>query len=89
MTDPTSDPGAYRCKVAPIPPEDGGVARFPNIPGYLGVGDAPEEAVEDARKVLFACLDALKAVDRATPAPSAPTSRRCKGVMERCRPVGR
>jgi Hemimethylated DNA-binding protein YccV like len=34
----------------------------------LGVGDTPEEAVE------VACLDALKAVDRAPPAPSASTS---------------
>ncbi len=40
----------------------------------LGVGDTPEEAVEDGQKALFACLDALKAVDRAPPAPSASTS---------------
>jgi len=38
--------------------------RFPDIPGCLGVGDTPEEAVEDGQQALFACLDALKAVDR-------------------------
>jgi antitoxin HicB len=65
---------AYRHEVAPIPPEDGGgfVARFPDIPGCIGVGDTPEDAVDDGRKALVACLDALKAVDRTPPVPSAP-----------------
>ncbi len=67
-----SDAGTYRCEMAPIPPEDGGghVVRFPDIPGCLGVGDTPEEAFEDGRKALLACLDALKAVDRTPPVPS-------------------
>jgi antitoxin HicB len=69
-----SDPVAYRYEVVPIPPADGGgyVACFPDIPGCLGVGDTPEDALDDGRKALFACLDALKAVDRAAPVPSAP-----------------
>ena len=69
-----SDLGAYRYDVAPVPPEEGGgyVVRFPDIPGCLGVGDTEEDAVEDGRQALFACLDALKAVDREPPVPSAP-----------------
>jgi antitoxin HicB len=67
-----SDPRLYPCRTAPIPPEDGGgyVASFPDIPGCLGVGDTPEEAIADAQQALLACLDALKAVDRAPPLPS-------------------
>jgi antitoxin HicB len=72
MSAPMSDPVTYRCEVAPIPSADGGgyVARFPDIPGCLGVGDTPEDALDDGRKALFACLDALKAVDRTPPVPS-------------------
>ena len=68
-----TDLAAYRYDVAPLPPEDGGgyVVSFPDIPGCLGVGDTPEEAIEDGQKALFAALDALKAVDRAPPVPSA------------------
>jgi antitoxin HicB len=71
-----SDPGAYRYSVAAIPPENGGgyVASFLDIPGCLGVGETPEEAVEDGQHALFACLDALKAVDREPPVPSAPSA---------------
>ncbi|HTV33042.1 MAG TPA: type II toxin-antitoxin system HicB family antitoxin [Methylocella sp.] len=68
-----TDLAAYRYDVAPLPPEDGGgyVVSFPDIPGCLGVGDTPEEAIEDGQKALFAALDALKAVDRPPPVPSA------------------
>jgi antitoxin HicB len=71
-----SDLGAYRYAAAPIPPEEGGgyVVTFVDIPGCLGVGDTEEEAIEDGQKALFACLDALKAVDREWPIPSAPPS---------------
>ncbi|MGO9235165.1 MAG: type II toxin-antitoxin system HicB family antitoxin [Methylocella sp.] len=69
-----SDLSVYRYDVAPIPAEEGGgyIVRFPDIPGCLGVGDTPEEAVEDGQQALFACLDALKAVDRPPPVASAP-----------------
>jgi antitoxin HicB len=69
-----SDLSAYRYDVAPISPEDGGgyVVSFPDVPGCLGVGGTPEEAVEDGQQALFACLDALKAVDRELPVASAP-----------------
>ncbi|HET6377830.1 MAG TPA: type II toxin-antitoxin system HicB family antitoxin [Methylocella sp.] len=45
---------------------------FPDIPGCLGVGDTPDEAIEEGKQALFACLDALKAVDRKPPLPAAP-----------------
>jgi antitoxin HicB len=71
-----TDLSAYPYSVAPIPPEDGSgyVVTFVDIPGCLGVGDTTEEAVEDGQKALFACLDALKAVDREPPLPSTPPS---------------
>lgn len=68
-----SGPDDYRYAVAQIPPEDGGgfIVRFPDIPGCLGVGDTPEEAIAEGKQALFACLDALRAVDRKPPLPSA------------------
>lgn len=70
-----SDLSAYPYEVASLPADEGGgyVVRFPDVPGCLGVGDTKEEALADGQKALFASLDALKAVDRQAPAPSAPT----------------
>ncbi|WP_454917517.1 type II toxin-antitoxin system HicB family antitoxin [Xanthobacter sediminis] len=67
-----SDLTAYPHELEPVAPEEGGgfVVRFPDIPGCLGVGDTPEEALADGRDALFACIDALKAADRAPPEPS-------------------
>jgi antitoxin HicB len=68
------DSGDYPYALAPLAEAEGGgyVVSFPDVPGCLGVGDTEEEAIADARKALFACLDALKAVGRTPPAPSAP-----------------
>jgi predicted RNase H-like HicB family nuclease len=68
-----TEPSAYRYETAPLPEAEGGgyVVSFPDIPGCLGVADTEEEAIADAQKALFACLDALKAVGRTAPAPSA------------------
>jgi antitoxin HicB len=70
------DLSAYQYVVSRAPDEDGGyfIVRFFDIPGCLGVGETEEEAVEDGRRALFACIDALKAVDRTPPAPSAQPS---------------
>lgn len=67
-----TDLSAYRYELKPLPPEEGGgfVATFPDIPGCMGVGDTPEEAVADGQQALFACIDALKAADRTPPEPS-------------------
>jgi predicted RNase H-like HicB family nuclease len=67
---------AYPCVTSSVSPEEGGgyVVSFPDIPGCLGMGDTPQEAREDARQALLACLEALKAVDREPPVPSAPAA---------------
>jgi antitoxin HicB len=69
-----SDPAAYRYDVASLPAEEGGgyIVTFPDIPGCLGAGDTPEEAIEDGQRACLACLDALKAEDRPAPTSSAP-----------------
>lgn len=67
------DLSAYPCAIAPVPDAEGGgfVASFPDVPGCLGVGDAPEAAEADGRLALFASIDALKAADRPPPEPGA------------------
>lgn len=69
-----SESNVYPCVTSSVAPEDGGgyVASFPDIPGCLGIGDTPDEAVADAQQALLACLEALKAVDRDPPVPSSP-----------------
>jgi antitoxin HicB len=68
-----SDVIDYPFEVAELSAEDGGgfVVTFMDIPGVIGVGSSKEEAIADGRLALFACLDALKAVDRVPPPPSA------------------
>jgi antitoxin HicB len=71
-----TDPSAYPYAVSRAPEDDGGyfIVTFVDFPGCLGVGDTEDEAIADGQKALFACLDALKAVDREPPAPSAPAT---------------
>jgi antitoxin HicB len=71
-----SDLGAYPYEVAELAAEDGGgfLVTFPDIPGVVGIGDTEKEAIADGQLALFACLDALKAVERKPPPPSAPRS---------------
>ncbi len=68
-----SDLNTYPHELAPLPADEGGgfIVRFPDIPGCLGVGDTPDDAMADGLQALFACIDALKAADREPPAPSA------------------
>lgn len=69
-----SEPSAYRFEVAELSAEDGGgfIVTFVDIPGVMGIGGDREEAIADGQQALIACLDALKAVDRTAPTPSAP-----------------
>jgi antitoxin HicB len=71
-----SDLSAYAYEVAELPAEEGGgfVVTFPDIPGVTGIGDNKEEAIADGQQALFAAVDALKAVDREPPVPSAAAS---------------
>ncbi len=66
----------YPYQVAPLPSEDGGgfVVSFLDFPGLLGTGETQDEAIEDAEKALFACLDAFKAIARKPPTPSEPVA---------------
>lgn len=68
-----SQPSDYPHALDRLPPEEGGyyVVRYPDVPGCLGVGECEAEALEDGRRALTACLDALKAVDRPRPTPAA------------------
>ena len=68
-----TDPAPYAYDVQALPAGDGGgfIVTFPDIPGVIGVGDTTDDAIADARLAIAACLDALKAVDREPPAPSA------------------
>jgi len=69
-----SDLSAYTYKLAELAAEDGGgfIVTFPDLPGVIGIGEDKDEAIADGQQALFACIDALKAVDRVPPAPSAP-----------------
>ncbi|BAM91845.1 hypothetical protein S58_58680 [Bradyrhizobium oligotrophicum S58] len=71
-----SDPCAYVYEVTELGAGDGGgfLVIFPDCPGVIGIGETSDEAVADGQLALFACLDALKAVDREPPVPKAARS---------------
>lgn len=68
-----TDLSGYSYELSELPAEDGGgfLVTFPDIPGVVGIGDSREDAIADGGQALIACLDALKAVDRKPPDPSA------------------
>ncbi|MGJ5179224.1 type II toxin-antitoxin system HicB family antitoxin [Bradyrhizobium oligotrophicum] len=68
-----SDASTYVYAVTELGAEDGGgyLVTFPDLPGVIGIGETTGEAIADGRQALFACLDALKAVDREPPVPGA------------------
>lgn len=68
-----TNPSTYPYEVAELAAEDGGgfLVTFPDIPGVIGIGENKEEAIADGQQALSACLDALKAIDREPPIPSA------------------
>lgn len=69
-----ADINGYPYEIAPLPEDEGGgyVVSFVDIPGCIGVGDTPEEAVADGQLAVIAVLDALKGVDRRPPRSSLP-----------------
>jgi predicted RNase H-like HicB family nuclease len=73
-----TDLSDYRFDVVELRSDDGGgfLVTFPDIPGVIGIGENEAEAIADGQQALFACFDALKAVDREPPVvASAATGR--------------
>lgn len=68
-----TDLDAYRYEVAELAAGDGGgfIVTFPDIPGVIGIGGSREDAIADGRQALYACIDALEAVDREPPVAAA------------------
>ncbi len=46
---------------------DGWIARVPSLPGCMGDGETPEEALANAERAIEEWLDAAKALDRDLP----------------------
>ena len=63
----------YAIMVEPLPERDGGgwLASVPALPGCMGDGETPEDALADAERAIDEALDAAKALGREMPGPSA------------------
>ena len=74
----TTNLSSYPYELAELAAEDGGgfLVTFPDIPGVIGIGETREEAIADGQQALFACIDALRAVDREPPIASADSHER-------------
>jgi len=63
----------YAIMVEPLAEADGGgwLASVPALPGCMGDGDTPEEAIADARGAIVEWLDAARQLGRDAPGPTA------------------
>ena len=63
----------YFTVVRPIAEEDGGgfIAFFPDLPGCMGDGDTPEEAVTDAYEAARAWVEVAEDLGREVPLPGS------------------
>ncbi len=63
----------YAIMVEPLSEADGGgwLASVPALPGCMGDGETPEEALADAERAIDEWLDAAKALGRDMPGPSS------------------
>lgn len=70
-----SEVDRYPLTVRPLDADEGGgyLCEFPDLPGCMGDGDTPEEAIADGKEALRASLQTLRELGRDVPAPSAPT----------------
>lgn len=69
-----SEVDRYPLTVRPLDPDEGGgyLCAFPDLPGCMGDGATPEEAIADGKEALRASLEALRELGRELPPPSAP-----------------
>ena len=63
----------YALMVEPLAKGDGGgwMASVPALPGCIGDGETPEEALADAERAIGEWLDAAKALGRDVPGPAS------------------
>jgi len=63
----------YAIMVEPLPEADGGgwLATVPGLPGCMGDGETPEEAITDARDAIREWHDAARQLGRDVPGPGA------------------
>ena len=66
-----SKPAEYRVVVGPLPLDEGGgfVARVPDLPGCLAVGETPAEALANAYDAIACWIEAAMKMGREVPAP--------------------
>ena len=72
MTKPNID--AYRINVRPLTEDEGGgfLGEIPDLPGCMGDGETPEEAIADVRLAAVEWIDACEKHGRTVPPPSNP-----------------
>ena len=75
----------YDFHVLPLSEEDGGgyVARVLDLPGCMGDGDSPAEAIRDAEKAIIEWIDEYEKIGREVPEPgTAFEAARCRRDKE-------
>ena len=70
-----SEVDRYPLTVRPLDPDEGGgyLCEFPDLPGCMGDGATPEEAIADGKEALRASIETLRELGRDVPSTSAPT----------------
>ncbi|MGH6899157.1 MAG: type II toxin-antitoxin system HicB family antitoxin [Geminicoccaceae bacterium] len=67
-----SEVDRYPLTVRPLDPDEGGgyLCAFPDLPGCMGDGATPEEAIADGKEALRASLEALREFGRSCHLPA-------------------
>ena len=62
----------YAIIVEPLPPEDGGgfIAKVPDLPGCMGDGETPQEALLNVQDAIAVWIEAAKDMSHKVPEPS-------------------